>query len=160
MAHSARDNYLATEVRTATPQKLQLMLIDAALRSANRARQQWQLGEDHAAFDSLLHAQSVLGQMLAAIDRKVEVELTARVSAEYEFVFRSLVAANMRRDEKALADAIRVLEIERETWALLCAQGAVEPAALRADAAEAGVMPPMAFDRDASYTPGSFSLEA
>jgi flagellar protein FliS len=120
MSYSAGDNYLDAEVRTATPQKLQLMLIDAALRSANRAQQFWQQGQNDPAFKAILYAEKLLGQMLAAIDPDTTGELGKKVSAIYEYVFRSLVQAANRRDEKSLADAIRVLEIERETWRQLC----------------------------------------
>ncbi len=160
MSFSARENYLFTEVRTATPQKLQVMLIDAALRSANRALQQWHEGEEEAATKSLLHAQSVLGEMLAAIDPKVGGDLSKRVAAIYEFIFRSLVTAGYRRDEKSLADAIRVLEIERETWSQLCEQVAAETPPYRADAPESRVVPPMAFDREVPHYSGGFSVEA
>ena len=37
MPSPAHENYLVTEVMTATPQKLQLMLIEAAIRCAARA---------------------------------------------------------------------------------------------------------------------------
>jgi len=46
MDASAHESYLVTEVMTATPQKLQLMLIDAAIRSAEKARRLWHEQED------------------------------------------------------------------------------------------------------------------
>ena len=36
MSSLAHDNYLTTQVSTAPPQKLQLMLVEAALRSSQR----------------------------------------------------------------------------------------------------------------------------
>ena len=41
MNPAARDEYLSTEVLTASPQKLQLMLIDAAIRAASQAQSLW-----------------------------------------------------------------------------------------------------------------------
>jgi flagellar protein FliS len=120
MPSSARDNYLTTQVRTAPPQKLQLMLIEAALRSAQRVQQHWQGHRDEAALNSLLHAEAILGQMLAAIDREQGGDLAQKVSSIYNFIFQRLVAAGQRHSEECLADAIRLLEIERETWRLLC----------------------------------------
>ena len=69
MAFSARDTYLGTAVRTAAPQKLQWLLIEAALRSANRGREFWRQGRNDQAIEAIIHAQRVLGEMLAAIDR-------------------------------------------------------------------------------------------
>ena len=157
MAASPRDNYLSTEVRTATPQKLQLLLIDAALRSANRARQLWAQERDDLAILSLVHAQSVLGQMLAAIDRDAGGDLATRVSAVYEFIFRSLVKAGHRHDEQSLADATRILEIERETWRQLCEQITTDrPAGPAAPHARFGAP----VDAEADDFVGGLSLEA
>jgi len=122
MQSSARESYFVTEVMTATPQKLQLMLIEAAIRSAERARHQWQAEEYEQACESLIHAQQIVGELLAALDRKMDPELVKKVAAIYLFVLRSLMEANGPRDEKKLSDAIQVLQVERETWQMLCQQ--------------------------------------
>ena len=44
MRASARDEYLAQQVLTAPPERLQLMLIEAAISSAHRARTLCQAG--------------------------------------------------------------------------------------------------------------------
>ena len=126
MPMPARDNYLATEVKTAAPQKLQWLLIEAAIRSANAAREYWRQGRDDLAIVRIAHAQGVLGEMLAAIDRDAGGKLAERVSGLYEFVFRLLVRAGHRHDETCLVDAVRILEIERETWRQLCARIAAD----------------------------------
>ena len=58
--------------------------------------------------------------MLAAIDRQQGGDLAEKVSAIYNFIFQRLVQAGTRHSEKCLGDAIRLLEIERGTWQLLC----------------------------------------
>ena len=42
---SVRDRYLNAEVMTATPQKLQLMVVEAAIRSCEKARSFWRRDE-------------------------------------------------------------------------------------------------------------------
>ncbi len=116
MAPSARENYLTTETMTATPQKLQLLLIEAALRSARRADRQWRDQQDEQALESVIHAQAVMGELLRGVDQQSRSELTDRVAAVYAFIFRRLAEAGYRQDRAMLADAIRLLEIERETW--------------------------------------------
>jgi flagellar secretion chaperone FliS len=162
MASLAQDSYLATGVKTATPQKLQWLLIEAALRSANRARDQWRQGRDDLAIGAIAHAQSVVGQMLATIDRNAGGELASRVSSVYEFIFRSLVKAGHRRDEACLADAIRILEIERETWRQLCEKIAADQGANQAPPPPAAPHVPfgVSVDSDVNDFAGGFSLEA
>ena len=129
MAISASSSYLANDVMTATPQKLQLMLIETAIRSVERGRKQWQEGGDDKACEALIHAQEVVGHLLGSINRDVDPGLAAKVASVYLFVFRSLMEANYDRDEKKLADALRILKMERETWRELCKRqgGSPEP---------------------------------
>jgi flagellar secretion chaperone FliS len=125
MPSSARDNYLTTEVTTAPPQKLHLMLIEAALRFSERARRHWEAHEDELALDSLLHAQEVVNELMCGLNRELDSALVGKAAALYLFVFRCLVEAGHRHDGKKLADAIRVLEIDRETWRQVCEKMAV-----------------------------------
>jgi flagellar protein FliS len=124
MQSSARENYLVTDVMTATPQKLHLMLIEAAIRSAERARDKWQTGEDARASEALIHAHEVVGELLAGLNRDIDAGLARKVAAVYLFVSRSLMEANCQRDDKKLQDALRVLEVERETWRQVCQRSA------------------------------------
>jgi flagellar protein FliS len=120
MQSSARENYLVTDVMTAAPQKLQLMLIEAATRSAQRAHEKWLAGDDAQASKALIHAQEVVGELLAGLNREGDAELVKRVASVYLFVFRSLMEANHERNQSKLDGALKVLEIERETWRQVC----------------------------------------
>lgn len=122
MQPSAQESYLVTKVMTATPQKLQLMLIDAAIRSCLRGRQKWEQGDEDGANDALVHAQHVVGELLAALNPEVDAALAKNAASVYLFIFRSLMEANTERNAKKLGDALRVLEVERETWRLVCEQ--------------------------------------
>lgn len=122
MRSSARENYLVTEVMTAAPQKLQLMLIEAAIRAAQRARQMWQAGRDDQACEALIHAQQLVAELLAGLNRDVDAALVGKMASVYLFIFRSLMEANQGRDEEKLDAAVRVLEVERATWRQVCEQ--------------------------------------
>jgi flagellar secretion chaperone FliS len=115
-----RDEYLVTEVMTAPPQKLQLMLIDAVLRFAATAKEHWQAGNNDAAGEAILRCQQIVSEIMAGIRPEADRALAGKVSGIYAFVFRALVAAHLRSDARKLDEAISVLEIERETWQMLC----------------------------------------
>ena len=128
MESSARENYLATEVMTATPQKLQLMVLDAAIRSAERTQQHWRAEEDEEASETLIHAQQIMGELVGSLNREGDTELVKKIAAVYLFVFRSLTEANFYHDEEKLNDAIKILKVERETWRQVCEQlGTAKP---------------------------------
>jgi flagellar protein FliS len=120
MQPPAGSHYLETDVFTATPQRLQLMLIDGAIRFVARTRLLWQEGKNDQACESLIRAQQIVTQLLAALNDRIDPKLTCRVASIYLFVFRTLVDANLHRDVAKLDEVSRVLEIERETWRQLC----------------------------------------
>jgi len=117
-------DYLATEVLTATPQRLHLILIEAALRSANRSRQHFDDTDRGIATESLIRAQLFVTEMLSHLSARDNAQLALQIAAVYRFIHRSLVDAGARHDIEKLNGAIRVLEIERETWRQAAQQAA------------------------------------
>jgi flagellar protein FliS len=118
----APSEYLVTEVLTAPAQKLQLMLIEAALRFAAKAKEHWRAGENVEAGEAILRAQEIVSEILSGIRPDADRDLATKVSAIYGFVFRCCVAAHIHSDPARLDEAIKVLEVERETWQTLCAR--------------------------------------
>ncbi len=121
-AFAPNHNYLANEVLTAPPQKLRLMLIEAAIRYITRARAAWANGQSEEGGELILRAQDVVGELLGALKPDAQSELVRNVAALYVFVFRALVDAHVRRDAARLEDALRVLNVEAETWRMVCRQ--------------------------------------
>jgi len=120
MQSSARDGYLETEILTATPQKLQLTLIEAAIRFIQRARADWQADQNEEAGEALIRAQRIMAELLGGLNVEIDPELAKKVAPVYVFVFRSLVEASRDHDEEKLDGALKVLNVERETWTQLC----------------------------------------
>lgn len=116
----AYENYLETGVLTANPQKLQLLLIEAAIRSVHRGKQSLAGGDQAAASEHFIHAQDCVGQLLAGLNYDGATDIVKKLAAIYVFVLRQLAEGSLNRDETKLDDAIRVLEVERETWRQVC----------------------------------------
>lgn len=153
MESSASNNYLLTAVRTAPPQKLHLMLIEGALRFCGRARQQRAAGQFDIAVDSLLRAQEIVTQLMVNLDTSNEA--AQRLASVYLFLFDTLGAACRDRDDKPIDDAVRVLEVERETWQLVCQRLTSEtPAPARQ------VPPPLGGKLAADRSRAGFSADA
>ena len=120
MQSSIRDSYLETEVMTATPQKLQYMLIEAAIRNLGRGKFLRSEGLHEQACEVLIRAQQIVTQILTGLNREIEPGLAGKVASIYMFLFRTINEAQINRDDSKLDECIRVLEVERETWRLLC----------------------------------------
>lgn len=119
MAAATDNPYLRDSVLTATPEQLQLMLYDGAIRFATQARDALLKKDYEASCEKLIKAQNIILEMQAGLNFEVNQELCQRVAAIYNFIFRKLVDANTQRDTGAIDDALKVLRIERETWQIL-----------------------------------------
>ena len=167
MSVSSPGSYIETEVMTASPQKLQLMMIDAAIRFAKRAKLHWEADEDEKACDVLIRAQQVMGELLGGLNREASPQLVGKIASVYVFVFRNLMEAALERDVEKIDGAIKVLEAEQETWRQVCQKLAEEksiepgPAAPAAplDGFDARVLPTQNTSFDAATDEG-YSFEA
>jgi flagellar protein FliS len=160
MNQHARESYLESQVLTATPQKLRLMLIEAAIRFARMTLRHWEQGENEQALDTLIRCRNIISELLSSV-RTDESKLTRQVAGLYLFVFKHLTEAQLRRDADCLQEAIEVLEIERETWRQVCEQMPEAPApADQAASAPQEIIAPTEAINDGDYCGGSFSLDA
>jgi len=120
MQQLARQNYLQAEVQTATPQKLQLLLVEAAIKNIHRAKKAWAEEKFEAGFDSLALAQDIVAEILSSLDKEGNPDLAGKIASIYVFIFRCLAEGGMTHDPLKLDDALRVLNSERETWRQVC----------------------------------------
>jgi flagellar protein FliS len=111
--------YLESKVLTAPPHRLHLMLIEGAIRFGRQADAALQRGDTTAAAAPLLRVIDILGEMLAAV-REKKTELNQRLADVYLFLFCRVSEAKINSDVAALAEALRILEFERETWQMVC----------------------------------------
>ena len=134
MQAAAREQYLAAEVMTAPPQKLQLLLIEGAMRFCNLALAKWEQGENECAGDALTRAQGVVTELIAGVRPEHDRELARKAASVYLYLFRTLVDAHLHHDAGKVRDALRVLEIERGTWQEVCRRlASAAPTAAAAD---------------------------
>ena len=119
MAKGTDNPYLRDAVMTATPEQLQLMLYDAAIRFATQAREAIQACEIEKSYDLLTRAQNVVREMENGLRHEQAPELCERMAALYRFVFSKLVDANVKKDVTAIDEAVKVLGHQRETWCIL-----------------------------------------
>ena len=118
-AAAAVSPYLKSRVLTATPEQLQLMLFDGAIRFAEQGRAallERDFGQSH---DRIGRAQRIVTELQGGLRHDVMPEVCGRLSALYEFAYVRLVEANLQHDVERLDEAVKVLKYQRETWSLV-----------------------------------------
>lgn len=111
--------YLRDAVMTATPEQLQLMLYDGAIRLALQARDAIEQKDYESSFNKLTKAQNIVLEMQTGLNFEVNRPLCERMAAIYNFIYRKLIDANVQRNVSEIDDALKILRVERETWRIL-----------------------------------------
>lgn len=132
MSNNAAANYLRTKVLTATPEQLQLMLYDGAIRFTEQARAALQAKTFDQSYDLLTRTQKIILELQCTLKHDVAPDLCGKLAALYNFVYRKLIEANTRHELSALDEALNILRYQRETWAMLLQQLAKSKAAVAA----------------------------
>jgi flagellar secretion chaperone FliS len=119
MNPKAAQNYFRTRVLTATPEQLQMMLFDGALRFGEQARAALEAKNWESSHSLLTRMQNVVMQLNSTLKHDVHPELCGKLAGLYNYAYRRLVEANMKHRLDSLDDALRVLRYQRETWAMV-----------------------------------------
>ncbi len=119
MSSSAANSYLRAKVLTASPQQLQLMLYDGAIRFAEQAKVAMEQKDRDGSYNALIRAQKIILELQCTLKHDVSPEVCGKLASLYTFCYMRLVEANVQHEIQAIDDAIGVLRYQRETWALL-----------------------------------------
>lgn len=116
----SQNPYLENEVKSATPQRLRVLLIDGAIRFALLAQQHLDRGEDALAAAARGRCRAILAELLDSITGESEVSDTMR--AVYTLTLTQFVTDEAKDPRQAIENLVEVLKVERETWQLVCEQ--------------------------------------
>lgn len=129
------NEYLKTQVLTASREQLLLMLYDGAIRFASQGREKM-LGKDYEAMHNLLvKAQNIVLELMSGLRPDVDPILCQRLSSLYTFMYMQLVKASVEKRPELIGDVLELLGNLRETWV-----EAIEKLKKEGEA-EAGVVP-------------------
>jgi flagellar protein FliS len=115
----AAAQYLKTRVMTATPEQLQLMLYDGAIRFCEQGRLGLEKKNYEQVFINFTKAQKIITEMMSALKPDVYPELCAKMIAVYKYVYKRLIEASNQHKIEAVVEAMELLRFQRETWAML-----------------------------------------
>ena len=122
MNQQAAQNYLRTKVLTATPEQLQLMLYDGAIRFCEQARAGLHAKNFEQSYNGLSRAQKIIMELSSSLRHELAPDVCGKLAALYNFVYMKLVEANVQHEIKPLDEALSILRYQRETWVLLLNQ--------------------------------------
>ncbi len=108
------DNYLKSKVMTASPAQLTLMLYDGAIKFCNIALEAIENNEIEKANTNIQKAQRIIEEFRSTLDFKYPV--ATEFDKVYEYIYRRMVEANLKKDRDILEEALGHIRTMRETW--------------------------------------------
>jgi flagellar secretion chaperone FliS len=119
------ENYRNTQIMTASPMQLVLMLYDECIRALKVA-------EDAFAVDSpqniekisqnLLQAQNVITELTVSLDMEKGGEIATNLHRLYDFMSDHLMEANIRKTVTPVQNVLEMMTGLRETWGKVAEQ--------------------------------------
>jgi flagellar protein FliS len=108
--------YLESQALTASPERLHLMVVEAAIRFTRKGEESLAGKDYEAAYFALDRSRSCVGELLGGIDPDPNPELAEKLKALFVYVHACLTRADVERDPRLAGDALRILEAHRQTW--------------------------------------------
>ena len=95
------------------------MLLDGALKFAAQAREGLDAGNHEQSYNGFTQCRAIITELIVSIRPEFDPELFGKVRALYTFMFSRLVDASREKSAEKLDEVIKLLQYERETWAML-----------------------------------------
>jgi len=119
--------YLKTQILTASPEQLQLMLYDGLIRFCHQAKTAIADNNHENTYESINRAQKILMELIATLKPEVYPELCKNLGALYNYIYRQLIQANVAKDAAVIDKALDVIHIIRSSWVDLIEKLRSEP---------------------------------
>lgn len=108
--------YQQTQIQTATPEKLLIMLYNGAINFLNKSKIYIEERDYAQANTFLLKAQAIISEFMNTIDWDPNPEFAGNLYSLYEFMNHTLVQANIKKDISKIDSVIDLLKILKSAW--------------------------------------------
>jgi flagellar protein FliS len=116
MTQATPNAYLRTQIMTAGPMQLRMLLFDGAVKFARHGREALANSDFEQSYNNISRTQNIVWELSNGLNHEQAPDLCDRLTALYNYMYRRLVEANMHRDPAIVDEVIELLEYERETW--------------------------------------------
>ena len=115
MMNNAAEAYKRQQIMTATPEALTLMLYDGCLRFMKEGLDAMNQKQWEQCNTSLQKAQNIINEFRVTLDMKYEI--AHQLMPLYDYVYHSLVEANMRSNPDKVTESMDIIKELRSAWA-------------------------------------------
>src|SRR5687767_12237020 len=114
--------YRATKVETAGSVDLVVMLYQGAVRFIRLGIEAMERDDPKTAHTNLVRAQDIIVELLGSLNREAGGQIADQLASVYDYCFRRLVLANVKKDPEPAREVIRILRELGTAWQEIAAQ--------------------------------------
>jgi flagellar protein FliS len=107
--------YRQTQVETSKSQELILMLYDAAIKSLNQCKGYLETNDTELAHQGIIKTQNIVLELSSSLNFEAG-QLAEQLGLLYDYMYRRLLEANMKKDSSILDEVLGMIRELRETW--------------------------------------------
>jgi len=111
------DSYRKTQIESASPEVLILMLYDGALRFLGQAEEGFTQNSNEKINNNLVRVQAILAELLTSLDKEKGGEIAKNLERLYIYFLGRLTDANVKKELAPLTEIKPMIEDLRNTWA-------------------------------------------
>ncbi len=114
MAMNAANAYKQTNIATASPAELTLMLYDGAIKFCNIAIMALEKGDLEKCNENIKKAKKIIVEFRSTLDFRYEV--ANDFDRVYDYIYWVLTDANVKKDKALLEEGLGRIREMRDTW--------------------------------------------
>jgi flagellar secretion chaperone FliS len=110
------EQYKQSQIETATPERLLVMLYEGAIKFLNLAIQAIDEKQWETSHRNILKAEAILLELMSVLDMDIGGEMANNLFNLYDYMYRLLVKANIEHKSEVLKEVVGLLENLRSAW--------------------------------------------
>lgn len=113
---SVLNNYKQTQISTASPARLVLMLYDGGVKFLGLAKQAIVEKRYDAANNNIVKTQRIINELSIVLNLEAGGDIAKNLWKLYDYMAFRLIDINLKKDAAGIDEVVRMLEQLREVW--------------------------------------------
>ncbi len=116
MVKNPYEQYKSNSVQTLSPQRIVLLLYDTIIKNINFAVKAIENKDFISSNEKIQKAQDIIMELMMALDKEKGGEIAVNLAALYDYWYRRLVEANVKKDAEILSEVVSMVRELRNSW--------------------------------------------